>query len=65
MSGKVTINTVPVGGAGNALAQLEQCRLENFTDKTLRFIRRAMENPEYRARIQKRAEEIRAQGLYT
>ena len=65
MSGKVTINTVPVGGAGNTLAQLDQYRLENFADKTLRFVRKTLQNPEYREMIQRRAAEIREKGLYT
>lgn len=64
MSNTVT-KASPDGRATASIARMEPVQLECFTDKTLRFIRRAMENPEYREKIQKRAEEIRALGLYT
>ena len=65
MDGKVKINTAPDGGATVDLAQMEPVALECFVAKTSRFIRRAMQDPALRDKIQKRAEEIRRLGLYT
>lgn len=56
---------LPSGGIAMALENMDQYRQENFAEKTYRFVRRAMRNPEYRELIKKRAVEIREQGLYT
>ena len=65
MNGNVKINTAPGRGAGIDLAQMEPVVLENFVAKTARFVQRAMQDPDLREKIQKRAEEIRTLGLYT
>lgn len=54
----------PGGGAELTLAAMPDYSRENIAEKTYRFVRRLMRNPECRELIQKRAEEIRASGLY-
>lgn len=55
---------VYAGGAEVTLAGMSEGTRNEFGRKTLYFVRRVMQDPAMRARIQARAEEIRANGEY-
>lgn len=55
---------LPDGGTVIDLTNMDPVKREHFAEKTFRFVRRVMRNPEYRELIQKRAAEIRENGLY-
>lgn len=61
MAEEVVIETAQVGGEATVAAMDQYSRLE-IGRKTYNFVRRCMRDPELRAKIKARAEEIRAAG---
>ena len=55
---------VITGGAEETLDAMDDVSYTNIGQSTYRFVRRLMQNPEYRAMIQAKAAEIRASGAY-
>lgn len=50
------------GGAEVTIAAMDEVSRMNIGMNTYRFVRRMMQNPEYREMIRARAEQIRAAG---
>lgn len=59
-----TMITLPQGGAELTIAAMEDYERIELGRKTYCFAREAMRDPELRARVKARAQEIREQGLY-
>lgn len=55
---------VITGGAEETLAAMDDVSYTNIGQSTYRFVRRLMQNSEYRAMIKAKAAEIRASGAY-
>lgn len=64
MNLKIETNVVDGGGELTIAAMDEYSRLE-IGRKTYNFVRRVMQNPEYREKIKARAAEIRAAQMNT
>ena len=55
----VEMNTTLSGGGELTIAAMDQYAYAEIGRKTYRFVRRVMQNPEYRAMIKARAAQIR------
>lgn len=55
----IEVKTTLSGGAELTITAMDQYALTEIGRKTYRFVRRVMQNPEYRAMIKARAAQIR------
>lgn len=62
--GRKPMITLPQGGAELTIAAMEDYDRMEIGRKTYRFAREVMRDPELRARVKARAQEIRELGLY-
>ena len=64
MAQKKTRMVLPQGGAELTIAVMDQYARADIGRRTYRFAREAMRDPQIRAAVKARAQEIRELGLY-
>lgn len=63
MSQSENCKVITTGGAEVTIAAMDEVSRTNIGRSTYRFVRRLMQNPEYREMIRARAAEIKAAGI--